>query len=99
MPRHRKLDPEKLLRKIYPYVPSGGKHLQDYWDADVISTALASNSCLGEGVEHPAQFPDDIIYLPILKATEEDDLVLEPLMDSGTTGRVSNAHKRFFCGM
>ena len=98
VPRHRELDPDKLFRKIYPYVPGDGKQLQDYWDADVISTAVARNSSLGEGVEHPAPFPEDIVHLPILMATDEGDLVLDPFMGSGTTGRVSNAHKRFFVG-
>ena len=61
VPRHRELDPDKLFRKIYPYVLGEGKQLQDYWDSDVISTAVARNSSLGEGVEHPAPFPEDIV--------------------------------------
>ena len=69
--------------------------MQDYWDADVISTAVARNSSLGEGVEHPAPFPEDIVHLPILMATDEGDLVLDPFMGSETIGRVSNAHNRF----
>ena len=56
VPRHRELDPDKLFRKIYPYVRGDGKQLHDYWDADVISTAVARNSSLSDGVEHPAPF-------------------------------------------
>ena len=70
--------------------------MQDYWDSDVVSTAVARNSSLGEGVEHPAPFPEDIVRLPILMATEDGDLALDPFKRSGTTGRVSNVHKRFF---
>ena len=98
VPRHRELDTEKMFRKIYPYVPSEGKHLQDYWDSDVISTAVARNSSFGDGVEHPAPFPEEIVHLPILMSTDEGDVVLDPFMGSGTTGRVANAHKRFFVG-
>jgi DNA modification methylase len=98
VPRHRELDTEKLFRKIYPYVPGDGKQLQDYWDADVISTAVAKNSSFGEGVEHPAPFPEAIVHLPILMTTTKGDTVLDPFMGSGTTGRVANAHKRFFVG-
>ena len=98
VPRHRELDTEKLFRKIYPYVPGDGKQLQDYWDADVISTAVAKNSSFGEGVEHPAPFPEEIVHLPILMTTKKGDTVLDPFMGSGTTGRVANAHKRFFVG-
>ena len=72
--------------------------MQDYWDSDVISTAVARNSSLGEGVEHPAPFPEDIVHLSILMAIDEGDLVLDSVMGSGTTGRVSKAHKRFFVG-
>ena len=69
--------------------------MQDYWDSDVISTAVARNSSLGEGVEHHAPFPEDIVHLSILMATDEGDLVLDPFMGSETIGRVSNAHNRF----
>ena len=98
MPGHRELDPDKLFRKIYPYVSGEGKQLQDYWDAGVISAAVVRNSLLGEGLEHPVPFPEDFVRLPILMATEEGDLALDPFVGSGTTGRVSNAHKRFFVG-
>ena len=64
----------------------------------MISTAVARNSSFGDGVEHPAPFPEEIVHLPILMSTEEGDVVLDPFMGSGTTGRVANAHKRFFVG-
>jgi DNA modification methylase len=73
--------------------------LQDYWDSDVISTAVARNSSLGEGVEHPAPFPEDIVHLSILMATDEGDLVLDPFMGSEATAHVSNALNRFFWDM
>ena len=65
----------------------------------MISTAVARNSSLGEGVEHSALFPEDLVCLSILMATEEGDLALDPFIGSGTTGRVSNAHRRFYVGM
>ena len=61
----------------------------------MISTAVARNSSLGEGVEHPAPFPEDIVHLSILMATDEGDLVLDPFMGSETIGCVSNADNRF----
>ena len=39
------------------------------------------------------------MHLPILMATEEVDLVLDPFMGSGTTGRSLNTHKRFLWDM
>ena len=98
VPRHRELDIEKMFRKIYPYVPADGKHLQDYWDVDVVQTAVAKNSSVYSGVEHPAPFPDEIIHLPVLMTTDEGDTILDPFMGSGTTGHVANLHNRSFIG-
>ena len=64
----------------------------------MISTVMARNSSPGKGVEHLALFPEDIVHLPILMATKEGDLLLDPLMGYRTIGRVSNAHRRFFVG-
>ena len=98
VPRYRQLDIKKTFRKIYPYVPNDGKHLQDFWDADVISTAVARNTSVGDDVEHPAPFPEDLVHLPVLMATDEGDLVLDPFMGSGTTGKVATNHQRRFVG-
>ena len=42
--------------------------------------------------------PVRIIELLVSNYTDEGDIVYDPFMGSGTTGRVSNAHKRFFVG-
>ena len=34
--------------------------------------------------EHPAPFPEEIITLPILQTSNENDLILDPFMGSGT---------------
>ena len=65
----------------------------------MISTAVARNSSLGEGVKHPVPFPEDIVHLSILMATDEGDLVLDPFMGSEATAHVSNALNRFFWDM
>jgi len=98
VPRHRELDIEKMFQKIYPYVPAEGKHLQDYWDVDIVQTAVAKNSSIENGVEHPAPFPSEIVHVPVLMTTDEGDTVLDPFMGSGTTGHVANLHKRSFIG-
>ena len=43
-------------------------------------------------------FPENIITLPVLQTTNEGDLVLDPFMGSGTTGRVLNRLNRNFIG-
>ena len=48
--------------------------------------------------EHPAPFPEEIITLPILQTSKEFELVLDPFMESGTTGRVCDEVNRNFVG-
>ena len=48
--------------------------------------------------EHPAPFPEEILILPILQSSNEGDLVLDPFMGSGTTGRVCDKLGRSFVG-
>ncbi len=48
--------------------------------------------------EHPAPFPEEIITLPILQTSKEFELVLDPFMGSGTTGRVCDKLGRNFVG-
>jgi len=48
--------------------------------------------------EHPAPFPNEIITLPILQTSKEFELILDPFMGSGTTGRVCDKLGRRFVG-
>ena len=48
--------------------------------------------------EHPAAFPEEIITLPILQTSKEFELVLDPFMGSGTTGRICDKLGRSFVG-
>ena len=69
----------------------------DYWNEDIVRTSVANQKLNIEG-EHPAPFPEGIITLPILQTSEIGDLVLDPFMGSGTTGRVCDKLKRRFVG-
>jgi len=48
--------------------------------------------------EHSALFPEEIITLPILQTSKEFELILDPFMGSGTTGRVCDNLARSFVG-
>ena len=48
--------------------------------------------------EHPAPFPENIITIPILQTTDVNDLVVDPFMGTGTTGKVANSFDRKFIG-
>ena len=69
----------------------------DYWNEDIVRTPIA-NQKLDIGGEHPAPFPNQIITLLILKTPKEEELVLDPFMGSGTTGRVCDKLERYFVG-
>ena len=69
----------------------------DFWNEEIVRTSVA-NQKLEIGGEHPAPFPKGIIILPILQTSNEGDLILDPFMGSGTTGRVCDELGRKFVG-
>ena len=85
-----------------PYVPSedGMRKHHDFLDEDIIQTSVSNNSFLEKyGIKkHPALFPSSIPLFCILKSTNENDLVLDPFMGSGTTGITSLNLNRKFVG-
>lgn len=96
-PRHRSLNGD-YSKSVTPYLPNKkGKNMGDYWNEDIVRTSVANQKLNIEG-EHPAPFPNEIITLPILQTSKEFELVLDPFMGSGTTGRVCNDLKRNFVG-
>ena len=96
-PRHRNINGE-YSNSISPYLPNiKGKNMGDYWNEDIVRTSVANQKLDIEG-EHPAPFPEEIINLPILQTSIEGDLVLDPFMGSGTTGRVCDKLVRNFVG-
>ena len=96
-PRHREVD-GSVPDQVYPMMPRDGKNMGDFWDESVVKTAVAKNIPTPEGVEHPAPFPEQIVTLPVLQTTDRGDLVLDPFMGSGTTGKVANGLGRRFVG-
>ena len=95
-PRHRGVG--KSITSVYPYIPRDGKNMGDFWTEDIVKTAVVNQSKSDSSTEHPAPFPENIVTLPLLQTTDEGDLVLDPFMGSGTTGKVSNLHMRRFVG-
>lgn len=96
-PRHRSVNGE-YSKSVSPYLPNiKGKNMGDYWNEDIVRTSVA-NQKLGIEGEHPAPFPEEIITLPILQTSKVNELVLDPFMGSGTTGRVCDSLKRSFVG-
>jgi len=96
-PRHRNIDLK--TNTFSPYIPSSnGKNMGDYWDDDVVFSAVANQMSYDTETEHPAPFPEKIVVLPILQTSKEGDVVLDAFMGTGTTGRIANRLGRKFVG-
>ena len=96
-PRHRNTKSAKSS-SISPYFPNtNGKNMGDFWNEEIVRTSVANQKLDIDG-EHPAPFPKNIIILPILQTSNVGDLILDPFMGSGTTGRVCDELNRKFVG-
>jgi len=65
--------------------------------SDVWRVPMVSGNFL-ERTGHPAQYPERLIERIILVGSNEDDIVLDPFMGSGTTAVVAKKLKRNFIG-
>ena len=52
-----------------------------------------------EAHEHPAIFPEKLVYDHLLSWSKEEDIILDPFSGSGTTGKVSILNNRKFIGI
>ena len=76
------------------------KKLEDFWDQDIVTTAIANQSIVKKygGKDHPAPFPADITVLPILHTSRPGDIVMDLFSGSGTTGEVALLNGRKYIG-
>lgn len=95
-PRHRTVNGVPL-KTMSPYIPREGKNMGDYWTEDIVRSAVVTQQGLN-GKEHPAPYPEQIVTLPILQTTKENDLVLDPFHGSGTTEKVATQYHRRYVG-
>ena len=95
-PRHKSIKTGKVSSS--PYIPREGKNMGDYWSEDIVRTAVVNQKLTTNNNEHPAPFNEHIVTLPILQTSSEGDLVLDPFMGVGTTGKVANKLNRKFIG-
>lgn len=49
--------------------------------------------------EHPAPFPEELVETLMLNTTDENDIVLDPYMGSGTTAIVAKKNNRNYIGI
>lgn len=70
-----------------------GKNPSDVWQIAKVTTG--ANRSSQERTKHPAQFPEDLVSRMILGFTNENDIILEPFLGSGTTAMVAMKNKRY----
>lgn len=68
------------------------KNPTDVWRISMVSGNFE------ERTEHPAQYPEKLIERIILAGTNENDVVLDPFMGSGTTAVVAKKLNRRYLG-
>lgn len=71
---------------------SQDKNPTDVWKISMVSGNFA------ERTSHPAQYPEKLIERIILAGTNEEDIVLDPFMGSGTTAAVAKKLNRNYLG-
>lgn len=73
-----------------------GKNPSDVWQ--IAKVTSGKNRSSEERTAHPAQFPEDLVKRMVKGFTNENDLLLDPFIGSGTVAAVAMKEKRFFLG-
>ncbi len=73
-----------------------GKNPSDVWEIAKVTSGKDRSS--DERTPHPAQFPEDLIKRLMLGFTNDEDIILEPFLGSGTVGAVAVELNRRFIG-
>ena len=73
-----------------------GKNPSDVWEIAKVTTGCDRSS--EERTPHPCQFPTDLINRLVLGFTNENAVVLDPFIGSGTTFESCLKHNRFCVG-
>lgn len=58
-----------------------------------------TGSIVNDGHDHPAPFPEDLVKDQLLTWSNEGDIILDPFLGSGTTGKVCMEQNRNFIGI
>jgi len=73
-----------------------GKNPSDVWQIAKVTSGTDRSS--DERTNHPAQFPEDLIARMVKGFSNENDLILDPFIGSGTTARTAMLNNRLFLG-
>lgn len=71
----------------------------DFGRRENVWTICAGNNTSDDKTEHPAVFPESLANDHIISWSNEDDVILDPFMGSGTTGKMAKLLNRHFIGI
>lgn len=83
-------------KSVRGYIPKEFGMRFNIWTYDVGKNKDTKDK---EAFNHPARFPEMLAYDHILSWSNEGDIVLDPMMGSGTTGKMAKILKRNFIGI
>ena len=83
-------------KSVRGYIPKEFGMRFNIWTYDVGKNKDTKDK---EAFKHPARFPEMLAYDHILSWSNEGDTVLDPMMGSGTTGKMAKILKRNFIGI
>ena len=96
-PRHRSVKDGKITNNLSVYIPNpNGKNVGDFLSEDIIRTAVSNQKSFNGIVQHPAQFPEQLVWfvlnstcvLPYRNDTNSSPLVCDPFCGGLTVNRV-----------
>ena len=91
---NKKADGEQIIREYK--ATSNMKTKDNIWE---YSVGLYNSTSDKIAFEHPAVFPEQLALDHILSWSNEGDLVFDPFMGSGTTGKMALLNNRRFVGV
>ena len=74
-------------------IKNTGRQMRSVWSIPLTSK---KEKTFGK---HPTQKPEELLKRVLLSSTNENDLILDPFLGSGTTGKVAVENKRKFVGI
>ncbi len=72
------------------------RKMDNYW---ILETGYMKTSKDKESFKHPATYPEELAKRHILSWSKEYEIVFDPFMGSGTTGKMAILNNRKFIGM
>jgi len=90
----------EILKEINPEKQKNGKNKQmrDFWNMPLVQGKERLRKENGKAL-HPTQKPEEMLKRIILASSNENDIVLDPFLGSGTTALIAKKYKRKWIGI